>query len=62
MTRYVGALDQGTSSTRFVIFDQAGRQAAIDVLERNGFSVIVPAQVCCGLPLISNWLYGQAQP
>ncbi|HEY7828073.1 MAG TPA: anaerobic glycerol-3-phosphate dehydrogenase subunit C, partial [Candidatus Limnocylindrales bacterium] len=36
-------------------------QAAIDVLERNGLEVIVPAQVCCGLPLISNGLYGQAR-
>lgn len=39
---------------------QVGR-AAIDVLERNGFAVIVPPQVCCGLPLISNGLYGQAR-
>jgi glycerol-3-phosphate dehydrogenase subunit C len=36
-------------------------QAAIDVLERNGFTVIVPPQVCCGLPLISNGLYAQAR-
>jgi glycerol-3-phosphate dehydrogenase subunit C len=36
-------------------------QAAIDVLERNGLTVIVPPQVCCGLPLISNGLYGQAR-
>lgn len=35
--------------------------AAVEVLERNGFSVIVPDQVCCGLPLISNGLYGQAR-
>ena len=35
--------------------------AAVDVLERNGFSVIVPEQVCCGLPLISNGLYGEAR-
>ena len=39
---------------------QVGR-AAIDVLERNGFAVIVPPQVCCGLPLISNGLYRQAR-
>jgi glycerol-3-phosphate dehydrogenase subunit C len=84
MTDFVGALDQGTSSTRFAVFDRAGRpiaidqreyfhgcaanyyephvgQAAIDVLERNGFAVIVPPQVCCGLPLISNGLYRQAR-
>ncbi len=36
-------------------------QAAIAVLERNGFSVIIPPQVCCGLPLISNGLYAQAR-
>ncbi|MHB8459255.1 MAG: anaerobic glycerol-3-phosphate dehydrogenase subunit C [Candidatus Limnocylindrales bacterium] len=36
-------------------------KAALDVLERNGFAVIVPPQVCCGLPLISNGLYGPAR-
>ncbi len=36
-------------------------QAAVEVLERNGFSVIVPEQVCCGLPLISNGLYEDAR-
>ncbi len=36
-------------------------RAAIEVLERNGFEVIVPPQVCCGLPLISNGLYAQAR-
>jgi glycerol kinase len=35
MTRYVGALDQGTSSTRFVVFDQAGRPIAIDQREHR---------------------------
>jgi len=35
--------------------------AAIAVLERNGFAVIVPPQVCCGLPLISNGLYADAR-
>ena len=35
--------------------------AAIDVLRRNGFEVIVPPQVCCGLPLISNGLYENAR-
>jgi glycerol-3-phosphate dehydrogenase subunit C len=29
-------------------------QAAVFVLERNGFEVIVPDQNCCGLPLLSN--------
>ncbi len=29
-------------------------QAAIYVLEKNGFEVIVPEQNCCGLPLLSN--------
>ena len=35
--------------------------AALEVLERNGYEVIVPPQVCCGLPLISNGLYGAAR-
>ena len=35
VTRYVGALDQGTSSTRFVVFDQAGRPVAIDQREHR---------------------------
>lgn len=35
--------------------------AAVDVLRRNGFEVIVPPQVCCGLPLISNGLYAEAR-
>ncbi len=28
MTRYVGAIDQGTTSTRFIVFDRAGAQIA----------------------------------
>jgi glycerol-3-phosphate dehydrogenase subunit C len=36
-------------------------EAAIAVLERNGFETIIPDQVCCGLPLISNGLYAQAR-
>jgi len=36
-------------------------QAAVAVLERNGFEVIVPPQVCCGLPMISNGLYRDAR-
>jgi len=35
--------------------------AAIAILERNGYQVIVPEQVCCGLPLISNGIYGEAR-
>ena len=35
--------------------------AAVAVLERNGFAVIVPPQVCCGLPLISNGRYAVAR-
>jgi len=34
---------------------------AVEVLERNGYSVIVPDQGCCGLPMISNGLYDQAR-
>jgi len=29
-------------------------QAAVEVLERNGFEVILAQQGCCGLPLLSN--------
>lgn len=29
-------------------------KAALAVLEHNGFEVIVPNQVCCGLPMLSN--------
>ena len=35
MSQYVGALDQGTSSTRFVIFDRAGRLIALDQREHR---------------------------
>jgi glycerol-3-phosphate dehydrogenase subunit C len=35
--------------------------AAIDVLHRNGFETIVPDQVCCGLPLMNNGIYGAAR-
>ena len=35
MDRYVGALDQGTSSTRFVVFDRAGRPVALDQREHR---------------------------
>ena len=35
MTKYVGALDQGTTSTRFMIFDHAGQVVAIDQMEHE---------------------------
>jgi glycerol-3-phosphate dehydrogenase subunit C len=35
--------------------------AAIEVLRRNGLETIVPEQVCCGLPMISNGLYAGAR-
>lgn len=34
---------------------------AVEILERNGFTVIVPPQECCGLPFISNGLYDHAR-
>ena len=34
---------------------------AIEVLEHNGFEVIVPAQGCCGLPLQSNGNFAPAR-
>lgn len=33
MSRYVGAIDQGTTSTRFIIFDHAGSIIAVDQME-----------------------------
>jgi glycerol-3-phosphate dehydrogenase subunit C len=36
-------------------------QAAVRVLEANGFEVIVPPQNCCGLPLLSNGEFNAAQ-
>lgn len=35
MTQYVGALDQGTTSTRFMIFDHAGQVVGIDQKEHE---------------------------
>ena len=35
MSKYVGALDQGTTSTRFMIFDHAGAVVAIDQKEHE---------------------------
>src|SRR3981189_2934805 len=29
MSNYIGAIDQGTTSTRFIIFDRAGRIVAV---------------------------------
>ena len=34
---------------------------AVAILERNGFTVIVPPQECCGLPFVSNGLYDHAR-
>ena len=33
MTRYIGAIDQGTTSTRFIVFDAAGQTIAVDQVE-----------------------------
>ena len=33
MTKYVGAVDQGTTSTRFMIFDHAGKVVGVDQKE-----------------------------
>lgn len=42
-------------------YEQHVADAAIAVLERNGFQVIAPPQECCGLPMISNGLYQGAR-
>jgi glycerol-3-phosphate dehydrogenase subunit C len=36
-------------------------KAAIQILEKNGFEVIVPRQNCCGLPLLSNGEFAAAR-
>ena len=33
MTRYIGAIDQGTTSTRFIVFDGAGKTISVDQME-----------------------------
>ena len=35
MTKYVGAIDQGTTSTRFIIFDHSGTVVAVDQKEHK---------------------------
>ena len=35
MARYVGALDQGTTSNRFIIFDHDGQIVAVDQKEHE---------------------------
>ena len=35
MTQYVGAIDQGTTSTRFIIFDHNGNVVAVDQKEHK---------------------------
>jgi len=35
MAKYVGAIDQGTTSTRFMIFDHSGKVVSIDQLEHE---------------------------
>jgi glycerol-3-phosphate dehydrogenase subunit C len=42
-------------------YEQHVADAAIEILRRNGFETIIPEQVCCGLPLISNGIYTEAR-
>jgi len=37
MTKYIAAIDQGTSSTRFILFNQDGQIAAVDQKEHQQF-------------------------
>ena len=37
MTKYIGAIDQGTTSTRFIVFDSAGKIIAVDQKEHRQF-------------------------
>ena len=36
-------------------------RATVEVLEHNGFEVIVPEQKCCGLPLMANGAHDEAR-
>src|SRR5262245_52965999 len=51
MSRYVGALDQGTTSTRFMVFDHAGREVArhqvehIQILPKPGWVEHNPVEI-----------------
>ena len=68
--RGLAALPAGADASRTVVYfhgcavngfePDLGRDA-VEILERNGLSVIVPEQECCGLPFISNGLYEQAR-
>ena len=42
-------------------YDTGLARKAVQVLEHNGFQVIVPKQGCCGLPLQSNGLFDDAR-
>lgn len=42
-------------------FEPRVGRMAVEVLEHNGFRVIVPRQECCGLPLQSNGLFDDAR-
>ncbi|MGE5138243.1 MAG: glycerol kinase GlpK [Rudaea sp.] len=37
MPRYIGAIDQGTTSTRFIVFDHAGRVVAVEQKEHRQY-------------------------
>jgi glycerol-3-phosphate dehydrogenase subunit C len=46
-------------STQF--YEPRVGRAAINILEANGFEVIIPPQNCCGLPLLSNGEFPSAR-
>ncbi len=59
-----------TTSTRQVVYfhgcstqyyEPRVGKAAVQILEKNGFEVIVPSQNCCGLPLLSNGEFAAAR-
>ena len=41
MAKYVAAVDQGTTSTRCMIFDHAGRVVAVDQKEHTTLSSVI---------------------
>ena len=52
MGKFIGALDQGTTSTRFIVFDHGGRIAGVDQEEH---SQIFPSRVGWST---TQWKYG----
>jgi glycerol-3-phosphate dehydrogenase subunit C len=68
-SRWARSRTSPPSARRVIYFHGCGTEyyepwegeRVVAVLEHNGFEVIVPRQDCCGLPLQSNGLFGEAR-